>query len=145
MRRTPWRAVSVVVGLGPVLMSCDGPNRGTQTQPSSASGFEVVVTMSPNTLRGATAGTAEAQGGCATVQAEVSDVNGNLVDGALVFLTTTLGAFPATPTRSESVGVAGFTVRGVYTDALCAKAERGTGILTASAEDAFATTTFTVF
>lgn len=145
MRRTPWRAVSVVVALGLVLMSCDGPNRGTNTQPSSASGYRVVVTISPNTLRGATAGTAEAQGSCAIVQVEVFDVNGNLVDGALVGVTTTLGRFPPNPTRSELVGVFGVTSRGVYTDVLCAKAERGTGILTAQVEDAFATTTFTIF
>ncbi len=145
MRRTPWRAVSVVVALGLVLMSCDGPNRGTQTQPSSASGFHVVVTASPNTLRGATAGTGEAQGSCAVVQVEVFDVNGNLVDGANVTLTTTLGRFPPTPTRSEAVAVGGTTSRGVYTDVLCAKAERGTAILTATAQDAFATTEVTIF
>jgi len=125
------------------LVGCNGPNRSQQ--PSSASGFNIDVQISPNVLRGATAGTNEAQGGCGTVTATVFDTNGRVIDGALVTLSTTLGRFPATSTRQESVGVFGFTTRGVYTDVLCAKAERGTGTLTASVENAVAAALFTVF
>ena len=143
MRRTLWRAVSMAFVLGVALMGCNGPNRSNQ--PSSASGFFVEVTISPNTLRGATAGTGEAQGGCGAVEVRVVDTSGRLVDGARVSVTTTLGRFPATGNRQEAVGVFGVTTRGVYSDVLCAKAERGTGTLTATAEDAVATKTFTIF
>ena len=143
MRRTLWRVVSLVFVVGLALIACDGPNRSQS--PSSASGFILEVTISPNVLRGATPGTNEAQGACGAVQVTVVDVHGRFVDGAQVQVTTTLGRFPATSARQEAVGVAGFTTRGVYTDVLCAKAERGTGILTATAENAVATATFTVF
>lgn len=143
MRRTLWRAVSMVSVLGLALLGCDGPSRSNQ--PSASSGFLLELTISPNALRGATAATGEAQGACGAVQVTVWDANGRLVDGAVVLVTTTLGRFPPTPTRQEAVGVSGFTTRGTYTDVLCAKAERGTGILTATVQDAVSTTTFTVF
>ena len=143
MRRTLWRVVSLLFVVGLALIACDGPNRSQS--PSSASGFILEVTISPNVLRGATPGTNEAQGACGAVQVTVVDVHGRFVDGAQVRVTTTLGRFPPTPDRQEAVGVGGFTTRGVYTDVLCAKAERGTGILTATAENAVATATFTVF
>ena len=143
MRRTLWRAISVVFVVVVALVGCNGPNRSQQ--PSSASGFNIDVQISPNVLRGATAGTNESQGGCGTVTATVFDTNGRVIDGALVFLSTTLGRFPPTSTRQESVAVSGFTVRGVYTDALCAKAERGTGSVTGTVENATSTALFTVF
>jgi len=127
------------------VMSCNGPNRGTNTQPSSASGFLINVVASPNSLRGATPGTDEAQGACASIQVKVFDVAGRLIDGARVTVVTTLGRFPASGNRQESVAVQGFTIRGVYTDVLCAKAERGTAIVTATVEDAVATVTITIF
>jgi hypothetical protein len=133
----------MVFVLGVALVGCNGPNRSNQ--PSSPSGFFVELSISPNSLRGATADSGEAQGGCGIVQVRVFDTQGRLVDGALVTITTTIGRFPATQGRQEAVGITGFTTRGILTDALCAKAERGTGILTATAEDAVATTTFTIF
>jgi len=133
----------MVFVLGLALLGCNGPNRSTQ--PSSASGFHIDVQISPNTLRGATAATNEAQGGCGVVTATVFDENGRFVDGATVALSTTLGRFPATNTRQESVGVVGVTTRGTYTDVLCAKAERGTGTLTGSVENATGVALFTVF
>ena len=147
MRRTPWRVVSSVLILGLAVASCDGPNRGSKSQPSSASGFQIQVVASPNAIRGATAGTTEQQGGCSTVQATVFDLNGKLVDGAIVTLTATLVRFPAAsnPSRPESVGISGFTTNGFLTDTVCAKSERGTATITASVEDAFATTLITVF
>lgn len=147
MRRTPWRVVSLVLILGLAVASCDGPNRGSTSQPSSASGFQITVAASPNAIRGANAATSEAQGGCSTLQATVFNMNGQLVDGAIVTLSTTLGRFPASsnPTRPESVAVSGFTTNGVYTDVLCAKSERGTATVTASVEDAFATVLITIF
>ncbi len=130
-----------VVGLA--LIGCNGPNRSQN--PSSPSGFNITVSISPNVLRGATAGTNETQGGCGTVTVTVFDVNGRLVDGASVFVSTTLGRFPPSSTRQESVAISGTTTRGVFTDVLCAKAERGTGTITATTEDAVATVLFTVF
>jgi hypothetical protein len=133
----------MVFVLGVALLGCNGPNRSNQ--PSASSGYLLETTISPNTLRGATAATGEAQGACGIVQITVFDTNGRLVDGVLVVLTTTLGRFPPTSSRQEAVGVSGFTVRGTYTDVLCAKAERGTGILTGTVQDAVSSTTFTVF
>jgi uncharacterized membrane protein len=143
MRRTIWLVISAVFVTFVALAGCSGPNRSQN--PSSASGFNIDVQISPNALRGATAGTNEAQGGCGTVTATVFDQQGRMIDGALVFLSTTLGRFPPTATRQESVAVSGFTVRGVYTDALCAKAERGTGSVTGNVENATSTALFTVF
>jgi len=142
MRRTLWRAVSMVFVVGLALIGCDGPNRSQN--PSSGSGFTVNVAVTPNTLRGATPGTGEAQGGCANVLVKVFDINGRLVDGALVTLTTTLGRFPGS-TGQEFVAVSGTTLRGVFEFPICAKAERGTGTLTATTQDAVATALFTVF
>jgi hypothetical protein len=125
------------------LAGCNGPN--SSNQPSSASGFNIDVKISPNTLRGATAGTNEQQGGCGTVTATVFDLSGRLIDGATVTLTAVLGRFPPTAARQESVAVTGVTTRGVLTDVVCAKAERGTGSVTATVENATATVLFTVF
>lgn len=133
----------MVFVLGVALAACNGPSRSNQ--PSSPNGFFVELTISPNSLRGQTADTGEAQGACGIVQVRVFDTQGRLVDGALVTVTTTLGRFPPSGQRQEAVGISGFTTRGIFTDVLCAKSERGTGILTATAEDAVATTTFTVF
>src|SRR3990172_6171372 len=94
MRRTLSRVVSLVFVVGLALIACDGPNRSQQ--PSSASGFRVTVSISPNTLRGATPGSGEAQGSCGAVLVKVFDLSGNLVDGAAVFVDTTLGRFPPT-------------------------------------------------
>jgi hypothetical protein len=145
MRRTLWRAVSVVFVLGLTLLGCSsgGPNRSQN--PSSASGFNIDLVMTPNVLRGATAGTGEAQGGCGQVTAKVFDELGQLVDGAFVNLTTTLGRFPGANPGQEFVSVGGSTVRGIFDFPLCAKAERGTGTVTATVEDAVATILFTVF
>lgn len=149
MGGTRWRAVSLVTVLSLTLLSCTGPNRGGSTQPSAVSGYRVVITASPNTLRGANAATTESQGGCASIQVTVFDTNNKLVDGVFVTVDTTLGRFPATtlppPGRPESVGVSGTTFRGVYTDTLCAKSERGTATVTATAEGATATTFITIF
>lgn len=142
MRRTLCRAVSMVFVVGLALIGCDGPNRSQN--PSSGSGFTVNVAVTPNTLRGATAATSEAQGGCASVIVKVFDTNGRLIDGAPVSLTTTLGRFPGA-TGQEFVAVSGTTTRGIFEFPICAKAERGTGTLTANSQDAVATALFTVF
>jgi hypothetical protein len=147
MRRTLRHVGSMVFVVGLALIAaCNGPNRSQN--PSSASGRNITISISPNTLRGATAGTSESQGSCGSVVVKVFDVGGRLVDGAAVSVTTTLGRFPPTgppESRPELVGVGGFTVRGIFSDVLCAKAERGTGTLTATTEDAQATVQFTVF
>ena len=142
MRRTPWRAWLLVLVGSFVVIACDGPNRGSRTQPSSASGFNIVVTASPNTVRGRTTGSGSAFGGCATVEAKVFDVNGNLIDGATVSLTTTLGIFRVG--TDSFVGVTGTTVRGFIRFTYCSLDERGTSTITASVEDAFATTVITI-
>ncbi len=143
MRRTLWRAVSGVFVVGLALLGCSGPNRSQN--PSSASGFNITLTVTPNSLRGATPGSGESQGACGTVVAKVFDTLGQLVDGAQVTLTTTLGRFPGTNPGQEFVSVTGVTTRGFFEFPICAKAERGTGIVTGTTEDAVATTRFTVF
>lgn len=141
MRRTSWRIVSLVLVLSLALLSCDGPNRGTNTQPSAASGFQVVVTVSPNILRAETG--EEGTGGCGTVQVKVFDLQGRLVDGAQVRVTTSLGRF-VIGTDDNIVSFSAPTTRGLVTQAFCAREARGTAIITASVEDAFATTTVTL-
>ena len=133
MRRTPWRAVPLVLILGLALVSCDGPNRGTSTQPSAASGFQVVVTASPNVLR---------PGGTAVITVKVFDTQGRLVDGAPVVVTSS--------SAKEDKGVAiGTTTRGVFIATFqIAQPSEGvapaTVIITATSEDAFATALITV-
>jgi hypothetical protein len=143
MRRTIWLAISAVCVASVALAGCNGPNRSQN--PSSASGFNIDVQISPNTLRGATGGTNEQQGGCGTVTAVVFDQAGRMIDGATVTLSSVLGRFPPTATRQESVAIVGLTVRGVLVDVVCAKAERGTGSVTGNVENATSTALFTVF
>lgn len=140
MRRTPWRAVSLVLVLGLALMACDGPNRGTNTQPSAASGFRLTVTVSPNVLRASLVQGGD--GGCAVVTIKVYDTHGNLIDGAVVSVTSTLGVFKL---PDDKVGGTLPTTRGTLTVGFCAKNQTGTGIITATAEDAVATTLVTIF
>ncbi|HEV8310599.1 MAG TPA: hypothetical protein VGW35_23295 [Methylomirabilota bacterium] len=143
MRRTSWRAVSLVMALGLALASCSGPNRSDD--PSSPSGFRIVLTANPNALRGATPGSGEAQGSCAIITAKVFDVNGELVDGAVVTMTTNLGRFPGAAPGQEFIAVGGVTNRGILTEVLCAKSERGTAIVTAVVQDAAARVLITIF
>ena len=146
MRRTPWGLVLFALILGVALASCDGPNRGSNTQPSSASssGLFLELVASPNVLRGQTAGSGAKAGGCALVQAKVSNTSGQLVSGVDVLFTTTLCCF-AGPTDVNIVGLTRTTLRGVATVTFCATKERGTTTITATADDAFATTLITVF
>ena len=144
MRRMPWALMVGVLILGAALASCDGPNRGSGTQPSAASGFMLDLVASPNVLRGATSGSQEEAGGCALVQAKVWDTKGNLVDGVPVSFTSTLCCF-AGPDQVNIVGTTVNTLRGSATVTFCAKKERGTATITAAAEDAFDTVLITVF
>jgi hypothetical protein len=124
------------------LLSCDGPSRGTNTQPSSASGFLVNITASPNVLRAETG--QQGSGGCANITVKVFDRQGRLVDGALVTVTTNLGRF-VVGTDDNFVGVSSFTLRGIATFVLCPQEVRGTALVQANVEDAFASTTVTFF
>jgi hypothetical protein len=144
MRRMPWGLLLCVLLLGVALTSCDGPNRNGATQPSSASGFILDLVASPNVVRGQTAGSGEEAGGCALVQAKVSNTNGQLVDGVSVNFTTSLCCF-AGATEINIVGTTVTTTRGVATVTYCGKRERGTAIITAAAEDAFDSVLITVF
>jgi len=144
MRRMPWGLMLCVLILGAALASCDGPNRGSNTQPSSASGFIVDLVASPNVLPGQTAGSGEEAGGCALVQAKVYDTKGQLIDGTPVAFTTTLCCF-AGPDEVNIVSQVATTFRGVATVTFCAKRQRGTATITAAVEDAFDTVLITVF
>jgi hypothetical protein len=143
MRRMPRGLTLCVLFLGAALLSCDGPNRGPNTQPSAVSGFSIAVTASPNVVRGATAGSEIADGGCSTVQAIVNK-NGTLVDGALVTVTTTLGVFKDSA-GTDLIGQQLTTTRGVATFAWCAKDTRGTSTITASVEEATTSVLITIF
>ena len=131
MRRTPWRAVSLVLILGLALMSCDGPSRGSHTQPSAASGFLITVTASPNVIPGAN--------GASVIQVKVFDRDGRLVDGATVTVSV------STAVAGAHV-VVGLTTRGIFTTTFTTtNSPPHTAIVTATVEDAVATTTITVF
>jgi hypothetical protein len=144
MRRTPWGLALCVLILGAALASCDGPNRGSNTQPSAASGFILDLVASPNVIRGTAPGSGEEAGGCALVQAKVWDTKGNVVDGVAVQFTTSLCCF-AGPDEVNIVGTTVNTLRGNATVTYCGKRERGTAIITAAVEDAFDTVLITVF
>ena len=144
MRRMPWTLLLCVLLLGVAMAGCDGPSRGGRTQPSAASGFMLDLVASPNVVRGQTAGSGEEAGGCALVQAKVSNTNGQLVDGAAVSFTTSLCCFSG----ADAVNVVATTVttiRGTANVTYCGKRERGTAIITAAVEDAFDTVLITVF
>ena len=146
--RTPmpsalWRAIPLVLVLILALAGCSGPTRG-DTQPSAASGLNLMVVASPNVLRaGTTAAGGSATGGCAIVQANVFNTNGQLVTGATVTITSTLGQFSSPSTGSAVNGPT--TAQGLFTAVLCAQTITGTAIVTASVENAFATTNITIF
>jgi len=139
MRSALWRAIPLVLVLILALAGCNGPNR-SDTQPSSASGFNVIVTASPNTI--------PANGGSSTIQVKVFDMNGQLVDGAPVNVT-------ASPSPAGALAPAsGTTNRGIFVTTLSFPAavqgtaltvRPGTVIVTATVEDAVATTLITVF
>jgi hypothetical protein len=133
-----------VLLLGVALASCDGPNRGSGTQPSSASGFILDLVASPNTIPGQPAGSEDEAGGCAVVQAKVSDTKGNLVDGAAVSFTTSMCCF-AGPTGVDVVGATVSTVRGTANITFCGKQVRGTATITGTVDDAFDSVLITVF
>ena len=143
MRRTTWGAVSVVVILGLALASCNGPSRGSRTQPSSASGFNVILTASPNVVRAANPNSDSDDGGAALVQAKVYDQNGSLVDGATVFFTTNLGVFRQG--TEDFLGLAIVTTRGLANAAFVAQDQVGTATIQAVVEDAVYTTQITIF
>ena len=144
MRRIPWLALSMVLGLGLALAGCDGPSRGTNTQPSAVQGFQIILVASPNTVAAAPATSENTAGGCAQVQAKVFDRTGQLVDGAIVTFTASLCCF-AGETDVDIVGITSTTRRGIATVVWCGTDQRGTNIVTSSVEDAFATTNITVF
>ena len=143
MRSALWRAIPLVLVLILALAGCSGPTRG-DTQPSAASGLNLMVAASPNVLRaGTTAAGGSATGGCAIVQANVFNTNGQLVTGATVTITSTLGQFSSPSTGSAVNGPT--TAQGLFTAVLCAQTITGTAIVTASVENAFATTNITIF
>lgn len=142
MRRTPWGLVLCVLICGVALASCDGPNRGPNTQPSGFSGFSVDVTASPNTVRGAQAGSGSTDGGCSQIQVVVKKGT-QLVDGALVTVSVTLGVLKSG--TEEFVAITDFTTRGVALFVWCAKATRGTATITATAEEATDVVLITIF
>jgi hypothetical protein len=144
MRRTPWGLALCVLILGAVLAGCDGPNRGSSTQPSSASGFIIDLVASPNVVRGSSPGSGLDFGGCSLVQAKVWDTKGNLVDGASVFFTTSLCCF-VVGDDDNVVSASLTTNRGTANITYCPKLERGTATITAAVEDGFDTVLITVF
>jgi hypothetical protein len=132
-----------VVVLGLALASCNGPSRGSTTQPSAASGFNVVLVASPNVVRAANPNSDFEDGGASLVQAKVFDQSGRLVDGATVFFTTNLGTFRQG--TEDFLGIAVVTVRGVANAAFVAQDQVGTATVQAAVEDAFATAQITIF
>jgi hypothetical protein len=147
MRRMPWRLMLCVLVLGAALAGCDGPNRGSNTQPSAASGLILDLVASPNVVPGARAGSPAAPmvGGCSLVQAKVSNTQGQLVDGVPVLFATTLCCFTDTPTSAAAFSQTETTTRGTATVRFCGTTDRGTSTITASVEDAFDTVLVTVF
>ena len=129
--------VALVLGLA----ACS-PN--SQTSVSTAAGFSVFLTASPNTIPAIPAGADK--GGCSTLTAKVFDTGGRLVDGAVVLFNTTLGIFPKQQGEGQDA-VARFrvTLNGIATEVICAQAVKGTATVSATVEDAHATVLVTIF
>lgn len=141
MRRTLGLVLCALI-CAVALAGCDGPSRGGNTQVSAVSGFSIDVTASPNVVRGTTAGSGSDDGGCSQIQAVVHK-SGQLVDGALVTATVTLGVLKSG--TDEFVGITEPTTRGVALFVWCAKAERGTAIITVTVEEVHDTVLITIF
>ena len=142
MRRTPWGFSLCVLALGAALAGCDGPSRGSNTQPTAVSGFSLKVSASPNVVRGVTAGSEQDTGGCSQIQVTVLK-GAQLVDGAEVVGSATLGVFRVGTT--DFLNFSGTTTRGTLTRTWCAKSERGTALITVNVEDASDTVLITIF
>ncbi len=136
------RARLLLAGLGCValgLAACSGPNN--ETTVSTPSGFQIFLTANPNAIPAAVS--QNQPGGCSNITAKVFDTKGQLVDGAAVLFTRTLGRFPVGSTEFDAVTVS--TTNGLATVVLCAKDVKGTSIVTATAENASATVLVTIF
>jgi hypothetical protein len=123
------------------LAGCSSPNRSSQV--SSANGFLIVITASPNIVRAADPNSDADDGGASQVQAKVYDTNGNLVDGATVFFTTNLGAFRQG--TEDFLGLAVTTTRGLASVGFVADDRTGTATVQAAVEDSFASTQIVIF
>ena len=143
MRPMPWRAIATMLVIWFFLIggSCKGPSR--EQSVSSASGFRIFVTADPNTIRIAV-GTATI-GGCSVITAKVFNTNGQLVDGALVTFTKTLGVFTPPGTTDTFDAVTATTVNGIANAVLCAQTQAGTSVVTGRVEDASGTAIVTFF
>lgn len=142
MRTMPWRAMASVAVAWFFLVagSCGGPSRDQSV--SSASGFRIFVTADPNTVK-VQPGIAEEPGGCSIITAKVFNTKGQLVDGALVTFTKSLGTFPIGTEEFDAVTIP--TTNGLATVVLCAKRQPGTSLVTATVEDASDTVIVTFF
>lgn len=149
MRKMPWRSITTVVVAWFFLVagSCDGPSR--EQSVSSASGFQIFVTADPNTIPIALGDAAI--GGCSVITVKVFNSSGQLVDGATVNITKSLGVFlkitgsgtDITQTELDSDLVT--TTNGLATTTLCAKKQPGTSLVTATVQDASVTVRVTFF
>jgi hypothetical protein len=88
-------------------------------------------------------GSIEDLGACAVVQAKVYDTQQNLIDGATVAFSRSIGTFRIGTEDFGAVAVS--TLKGLATVNFCALTERGTAIITAVVQDAVATTFVTIF
>ena len=133
----------LLMGLGCValalgLAACSPTN---QTTVSSASGFSVFLTASPNAIPAAVS--SDQPGGCSNITAKVFNTKGQLVDGAIVLFTRSLGRFPIGDEEFDAVSVP--TLNGIATVVLCAKNVKGTSIVTGTVQDAHNTVLVTIF
>jgi hypothetical protein len=126
--------VALVLGLA----ACS-PN--SQTSTSTPSSFSVFLTASPNAIPAAASD--DQPGGCSNITAKVFNTKGQLVDGAIVLFTRSLGRFPVGNQEFDAVSVP--TTNGIALVVLCAKDVKGTSIVTATVEDAHNTVLVTIF
>ena len=143
MRPMPWRAIASVVVAWFFLVagSCSGPARKQSV--SSASGFSIFVTADPNTIRAIPPGSDAGVGGCSAITVKVFNANGQLVDGATVSVSGTLGTFD--PTGGDLGATTATTVNGLATVFFCALSDRGTALIIAVVEDASGSVIVTIF
>ena len=134
----------IVIVLG--LAACSGRGPSSSNSVSSASGFSLFLSVTPNSVPTVQPGNEADKGGCATLTAKLFDSQGRLVDGGLVLFNTTLGVFPKQQGEDEdAVARSQFTALGIATEVICATTVKGTAIVSSTVEDAHTSVLLTMF
>lgn len=102
---------------------------------SSASGYSISINANPNSV--------PSDNGLSTISVTVTDQNGKLVTGVIVYFSTTLGVFPIED--KEYVGISTTTSNGYAYAGLRGDGKKGTAVVVAQVEDAVRSVQVTMY